>query len=176
MIQKSLGAVAVTAAIINLSGCALGTVDLKTWIAEVKARKNDDIQPIPAMKPYEAFTYESAGVRDPFTIGQKESMVRPDANRPHEPLEDYPIDSLRLNGVAAFEGRDYAMIKTPEGVVHRVVVGNYVGQNFGRVMKIDRERVVLSERYLNAFNEYVEREAVMPLAEGEVAKAGTKKR
>ena len=153
----------VTAAAAMLAACS-GDDDLHQYVAEVKARKSTKIDPIPQIKQYEAFTYVAGDRREPFTPTLPESArgsdaVRPDMNRNREPLEEFPLDSLKLAGIIDYNKVHYAMIKAPDGIIHRVTVGNYMGQNFGKITKITESEVSLDEIVPDGFGGFKEQPA-----------------
>ncbi|GAC1628088.1 MAG: type 4a pilus biogenesis lipoprotein PilP [Nevskia sp.] len=156
-----------------LAACSGGNDDLQRYVAEVKARKTTQIEPIPQMKQYEAYAYVADDRRDPFvaTLAQHgrgeaaDGTIRPDLNRNKEPLEEFPIDALRLVGVVTFNNRIYAMIKAPDGVIHRVTLGDHLGQNYGRITKVAEAEVTLSEIIPDGFGAFIERPATLAAAE-----------
>lgn len=158
-----------------LAGCSNSMSDLETWVAEVKARKTKQIDPIPQMKPYEAYAYVGENRRDPFVTAPgtqpsradagEGSALRPDLNRNKEPLEEFPIDALRLVGVVTFNARTYAMVKAPDGVIHRVTIGDHMGQNYGRINKVSEAEVGLTEIIPDGFGGFIERAAALAATE-----------
>lgn len=151
-----------------LSGCTSDMDDLNKYVAGVKARKSTQIEPIPQMKAYEPVPYVVEGRRDPFIAALPDrngggdvpaSAVRPDLARNKEPLEEFPLDALRLSGVIRFNGRIYAMVKAPDGVIHRVTVGDHLGQNYGTINKVSEAEVNLTEIIPDGFGGYIERPA-----------------
>jgi type IV pilus assembly protein PilP len=151
----------------GISGCGDDSDDLRTYIEEVKARKTKDIEPIPQIKPHEAFLYVDSGRRDPFAnaptlkaaAGALGALIDPRRNR--EPLEEFPLDSLRLVGTLNIRGQQYALIKDPTTVVHRVTIGNYMGQNYGKIITIADSEVALREIVPDGFGGYLERPATV---------------
>jgi type IV pilus assembly protein PilP len=156
---------------LGLSACMHDMNDLEQYVNQVKARKTRHIEPLPQMKPYEAFTYLPGNRRDPFvpTAPTRESAsssnLRPDMNRNKEPLEEFPLDSLQMQGTLVFSGKTYAMVKAPDGVVHRVAVGDHLGQNFGTINKIEPSEIDLTEIVPDGFGGWIERPATLALAE-----------
>jgi len=157
-----------------LTACGSGNDDLQRYVAEVKARKTTQIDPIPQMKQYEAFAYAADDRRDPFVAtvsrrgrgeGDDGSAVHPDLSRNKEPLEEYPLDALRLVGVVTFNNKIYAMIKAPDAVIHRVTLGDHLGQNFGRITKVAEAEVSLAEIIPDGFGGFIERPATLAAAE-----------
>lgn len=154
-------------------GCGSATDDLESRVAEIKSRKSTAIEPIPQIKQFEAFTYDAAGRRDPFTVmdaqrntqGFDNAGIRPDLNRNKEPLEEYPLDALRMLGIIESGGKTYAMIKAPDGVVHRVSVKDHMGQNFGQITAISEAEVNLTEIIPDGFGGWMQRAAVLALAQ-----------
>lgn len=151
-----------------LAGCGGGMEDLQQYVAQVKARKSTRIEPIPQIKPYQPFAYEPGDRRDPFTPtapSNRNAGVRPDLKRSKEPLEEYPLDALKFVGVIDYHHVTYAMIKAPDGIIHRVTVGNHLGQNFGRVTKITEAEVSLAEIVSDGFGGFKEQPAKLAAEE-----------
>lgn len=162
-------------AVLLLSGCApQGMNDLEQYVKEVKARPPTPIDPIPQITQAETFLYVGEGRRDPFMRSDDTQEVfaetgddgpRPDPNRRKEELESYPLDSLKMVGTLDQKGAVWALVKTPDGTIHRVRSGNYLGQNDGRITRIEEEKVDLVELIPNGRGGYLERLASMTLGE-----------
>jgi len=94
----------ICAVLAALGGCTRGTSDLHAWVAQEKAKKGPPLPPLPVIKTFESFTYKDQSLRDPFSPspleagGYNSNGPRPDANRPKQPLEMFPLDSLRMVG------------------------------------------------------------------------------
>jgi type IV pilus assembly protein PilP len=152
-----------------MSACTRGMGDLEQRVAEVKSRKGPPIEPIPVMKTFETFEYTAQNLRDPFSPstddeGMNTSGPRPDMNRPREPLELYPLDSLDMVGTLGMGAKDIAgLIKDPDGVIHRVKPNNYLGQNYGRITGVFEDRIELVELVPNGVGGWIERPASIAL-------------
>lgn len=152
---------------VAVSGCGGDLDDLRVYIEEVKARKTTNIEPIPQIKPHEAFLYVDAGRRDPFANAPTQKAVSGalgalmDPRRNREPLEEFPLDSLRLVGTLTISGTQFALVRDPTGVVHRVTIGNYLGQNYGKITQINETEVALREIIPDGFGGYIERKAMV---------------
>ncbi len=153
---------ALLVAVAALGACSSDD-DLQQYIAQVKARKSTKIDPIPQIKQYEAFTYVPGDRREPFTPSvpdnSKSDGLRPDMNRNREPLEEFPLDALKMVGVIDYNKTLYAMVRAPDGVIHRVTIGNYMGQNFGKITKISESEVSLDEIVPDGFGGFKEQPA-----------------
>lgn len=158
-------------AVLLLAGCGRGMDDLEQWVAEVKGRKSTQIEPIPQIKQYEAFAYDPSNRRDPFVEvqPQRDSAVasgpRPDFNRNKEPLEEFPIDALRMQGIIKTTRATFALVKAPDGVIHRITIGNHLGQNYGEVRGISEAEIQIAEIVPDGFGGWVQRPAVLALTE-----------
>lgn len=158
-----------------LAGCAQhGLNDLQEYVAEVKARPPTPIDPIPQITQAETFLYVAENRRDPFVptdvvedvLAQNtEDGPRPDPNRRKEELEAFPLDALKMVGTLDRQGEMWALVQTPDGIIHRVKAGNYLGQNDGRIIGIEEERVSLVELIPNGRGGYLERQASLALGE-----------
>jgi len=127
-----------------LAGCAgRDFSDLEQFVKEKRARPGGIIDPIPTFKAYEAFSYSATALRSPFerpievreiTQLQAVSAIKPDEDRPKEFLEQFTFDSLRMVGTLERGATSWALIRDPQGGVHRVKLGNYLGRHHGRIV------------------------------------------
>ena len=159
-----------------LAGCGRDMSDLEDYAREVKSRTSRNIEPIPQIKTFEPFTYAANDRRDPFLplLASREQAVaaagaagaiRPDTDRPREPLEEFPLDSLRMVGTITMQQRAFALIRAPDAVVHRVSVGDHMGQNYGKITGISETEVVLMEIIPDGFGGFVQRPATVALVQ-----------
>jgi type IV pilus assembly protein PilP len=157
------------AAVLLTAGCARSMSDLEGYIAEVKARPGGRIEPLPEISTYDTFAYEPGGARSPFVpdspAARADDGVRPDADRRREYLEGFPLDTLRMVGTLHLGGRLYGLVQTGDRLVHRVVVGNYLGQNDGRIISITDSSIQLLEIIPDGLGGYIERAASIGLGE-----------
>ncbi len=162
---------------VMLSACTESMGDLDKYIASVKAKPADPISPIPPVKTYSPYDYEGLSGRDPFRQSTSEgsddvrsttsnSGPRPDFDRPKEYLERYELDTLAMVGTFAKEDNYWALVRDPEGVIHRVPSGNYIGKNHGQVVDIQTTEIVLSEFISDGAGGWLVREASIALDEG----------
>ncbi len=171
---KYAKALSIAMAALALGACTGGMDDLENYVAEVKQRPGGRIEPLPEIKTYESFDYSAAGFRSPFTpdaqilgadTGGDESMVRPDANRNREFLEQFPLDTLRMVGSLALSDRLYALIEASDGLIHRVHEGDYMGQNHGKVISVDDSQIQIVEIVPDGLGGWMERPAAIALSE-----------
>ncbi len=157
-----------------LAGCSSNQDDLDRYIADVKAKPAAPIPPIPAVRTYTPYDYEGLEGRDPFRRSTSEGAdevaaqtnttgPRPDFQRTREYLERFELDTLTMVGTFSKESSDWALIRDPDGVVHRVSVGNYMGKNHGKVGLIDQDEVQLSEFIPDGAGGWIVRDAAMAL-------------
>ena len=160
-----------------LSACSQSMDDLEKYIVSVNARPADPIAPIPPVKTYTPYEYEGFDGRDPFLQSTSEGSdderssqgtggPRPDFDRPKEYLERYELDTLSMVGTFSKEGAYWALVRDPEGVIHRVPVGDYIGKNHGQVVSIGDTKVSLSELISDGAGGWLVREASIALGEG----------
>ncbi|MFZ1344029.1 pilus assembly protein PilP [Thiothrix eikelboomii] len=155
--------VPILVSILMLTGCADNMSDLQIYMDEIKARPPVPIEPIPAIKPYVRFIYPGHD-SDPFdnsvleakAVAEIPESVLIDKNRMPEFLESFPLDSLRMVGTVFKEKELWALIRIPDGAVHRVKSGNYIGKNHGKITNIKDVGLTLSEIIDNGFGGYKE--------------------
>ena len=123
--------------------------DLERFVETVHRDTTPRVDPLPEYPPVELVVYPASGVVDPFApsnvFGERGEVeaepepdpLEPDANRVAEPLEKYPLDALQLVGTMRSESRIWALISAPDGQIYRVVEGNHLGHNNGKVIAID---------------------------------------
>lgn len=174
------------AMLLVLGGCVSRDIsDLEQWTEDVLTRPGGRIQPLPEIKPYEAYSYQSAekDARDPFQafyrqaqkeevvkaedVGLTQEMKREIEERNKEELEQFELDSLRMVGTLENNDENWAIISDPENTVHRVKVGNYMGRNIGKIMNIFEDRVELREIVQDSNGRWDERQAAIVLVEEE---------
>jgi len=160
-----------------LSGCGdAGVPEVKQWMEEVRRQTPVRVQKLPEPKKFTPFIYSSKEEVDPFSAAKLSvalakaqamagvSKLKPDLERRKEPLETYPLDTIKMVGTLQKPGLTYALLQVDK-VVFQAKVGGYVGQNFGRITKITETEVELVEIVRDASGEWVEREAKLELQE-----------
>jgi type IV pilus assembly protein PilP len=162
------------AAMVGLAACGGDMDDLDQYINEIKARPGGRIEPLPEVKPYEGFTYvaDAEGVRSPFVPDTPQVAsagpsggVGPDPDRSPEFLEGFPLDTLRMVGTLYIGETMYGLVQTSDGLIHRVVPGNYLGQNDGRISDINESEIELVEIISDGIGGYIERDAAISLSD-----------
>jgi type IV pilus assembly protein PilP len=155
----------------TLAACSSEMDDLKRFVRESDKGLPRRIDPLPAVKPFEPFTYEGFDLPDPFKprklAAAKEGSgggIAPDLNRRKEPLEAYPLEQLKMVGTLS-QGKDtYALVKADK-TLYRVKKGNYMGQNFGLITDVTDNEIKLKEIVQDSAGDWTERQSVLPLLE-----------
>jgi len=147
--------------------------DLDQWVKKVKSEQKGHVKPLPEVKPYQTFTYHDKDLRDPFKPyvpeaerkrqAQSNTTLRPDQNRRREALEAFSLDSLKFVGTLEKEGQTWALVSAPDHTVHRVKVGDHMGQNYGKITRITENKISLREIIPNGLGGWVERDAALTL-------------
>lgn len=163
----------------SLSACSLnGEDDLKRWIVEERNATRPSVAPIPAPKQFVPEAYTSMAAIEPFsniklTQALKRegsqavtngALVAPELARRKEPLESFPLDAMFLVGNLTKSGQPVALVRV-DNLLYQVKVGNYLGQNYGKVVKITETQVSLREIVQDAVGEWIERVATLELQE-----------
>ena len=169
----------ITSVLLPLGGCFGGgnQDDLSDFINETKRRPKGEIEPIPSVRPYQAYAYDAQRLRDPFdrpvselqnlVLGTGET-VAPDLNRPREVLEEYNFASLSMKGT--FRDRDqtlWALINDGDGNIHPVREGNYLGKNHGRIVSTTNTQVNVIEIVPDGVDGWLQRPRSLKLEEKE---------
>jgi len=153
-----------------LQGCQdSGMADLRAFVDNTYKDNKPEIEPLPEIQPYQGFEYQDKGLVDPFDFGniidsksKNESLLglNPDDNRRKEPLEQYPLDALSMVGTMSRGNVPWVIVQTSEGTAHRATIGNYMGQNDGKITEIslDEQKVLLSELVLDPAGRWINKE------------------
>ena len=161
-----------------LAGCANDMTDLNDFMARQKNVPVPAIDPLPQLVPHEVFEYSATGLRDPFSndleVDDSEEANEltvaadgrgPDLTRRKEFLETFPLDSLLMVGTYQQDDNYWALVVDPEGTIHRVSTGHYLGHNYGQVTAIYENGIQLLEWLNDGLGAWREREAAMALKE-----------
>ena len=157
--------------VLLLSACgSSGQDELQEWMSEQKAQTKPQIQPIPEPKKFVPQAYTQEASTDPFSkqkltqaltresaqSASNAALVAPELARRKEPLEGFPLDSMAMVGSLAKEGQPVALVRV-DNLLYQVRPGNYLGQNFGKIVKVAETEVVLREIVQDAAGEWIER-------------------
>ncbi len=163
-----------------LVGCgSSGEDDLRQWMSELRSTTKPRVSPLTEPKQFlpQAYTSES-GVepfnslkltqalrRDSTQLASNAALIAPEMARRKEPLEAYPLDVMAMVGSLDKAGMPTALLKI-DNLLYQVRVGNYIGQNYGRISRINENSIQLREIVQDATGDWVERTATLDLQEG----------
>ena len=165
--------------VLTLAGCsASGEDELRQWMLDQKSQTRPKIAPISAPKQFQPESYTQVTAIEPFSNQKltqalkREStqsaangaLISPELARRKEALESFPLDTMVLVGSLVKAGQHVALVKV-ENLLYQVRPGNYLGQNYGRVLKIAETEVTLREIVQDAAGEWIERAATLQLQE-----------
>ncbi|MBU1215590.1 MAG: pilus assembly protein PilP [Gammaproteobacteria bacterium] len=147
--------------------------DLRDFVNNAGADMRGKVEPPPDIKPYEPFAYDnSASLPDPFKPRKTKAggsgrggLNQPDFDRPKEELEDYPLESLKMVGYLSQKGVGHAVLRSSEGKIYQVKVGNYIGLNFGQITSISETELTVKEMVQDSAGDWTERESSLQLIE-----------
>jgi type IV pilus assembly protein PilP len=162
-------------ALLLLAGCTEKEEDIEVLIKEINATPPGPIPPLPAVVYYEPYTFDPIGLRDPFVplrnvlladveVRRPTSDLQPDLTRRREILEQYPLETLTLVGNITKDRTISALVRVPEGTIYPVRLGNYLGQNFGRIVQITEAKVLIKEIVPDNFGGWMEKDAELVLS------------
>ncbi len=154
-----------------LAGCADGD-DPRVFVANAGKDLRGKVDPLPEVKPYEPFVYEAMDLPDPFrprklspAAGSGKGSVQPAFDRPKQPLENFPLESLKMVGTLQQGKLTYGLVRAPDKTLHRVKPGNYMGQNFGIITEITETEIKLTEVVQDSAGDWTERSTALTLLE-----------
>jgi type IV pilus assembly protein PilP len=158
-----------------LAACTGEQEELQQWMDQQKREVKPSVQPLSPPKKFDPQAYSALSSVDPFstqklTVALKQearqpnSMLAAEINRRKEPLEAYPVDSMTMVGSVVKQGRQYALLRV-DNLLYQVKVGDYLGQNYGKITKITETDISLREIVQDAAGEWVERSGSLQLQE-----------
>lgn len=158
-----------------LAGCEGEQQELQEWMDQQKREVRPNVQPLAAPKKFDPVPYANTQQVDPFNpqklsvalkleAKQPSSLLAAEINRRREPLEAYPLDAMSMVGSLNKAGRPMALLRV-DNLLYQVKAGDYLGQNYGRILRITETEVVLREVVQDAAGEWIERNATLQLQE-----------
>jgi type IV pilus assembly protein PilP len=176
MIARALKQAVPMVAAFVLAGCGDGGVqEVKEWMDEVRRQTPVAVQRLSEPKKFVPYAYSGKDELDPYNPtklsvalaklqANSGSGIKPDFDRRKEPLESYPLDSIKMVGTLEKPGLSYALLQVDK-TVFQAKVGNYNGQKFGMITKISDTEVELKEIVRDPSGEWTERKAKLELQE-----------
>lgn len=149
-----------------LVGCDSRIDAVNQEMANIRNQQPLPIEPAPVFNPVPSFNYSAQQLRSPFLPNSLANELKimsgkrvyPNFSRQPQPLESYPLESLTLKGsMNGSVGQTVGLIKTPDGEIERVQLGNYMGMNQGRIIEITPTRIDLLEIVPDGRDGYIER-------------------
>ncbi|NRF66605.1 pilus assembly protein PilP [Aquincola sp. S2] len=160
---------------IALAACTGEDEDLSAWMEQQRRDVKPNVQPLTPPKKFDPAPYAGAQSVDPFSnqklsvalkqeARQPNSLLASEMNRRKEPLEAYPTDSMSMVGSVTRSGQQYALLRV-DNLLYQVKLGDYLGQNYGKVTRITETEVALREIVQDAAGEWIERTSTLQLQE-----------
>ena len=158
-----------------LAGCSAEHEELQQWMDQQRREVKPNVPPLQPPKKFDPEPYAMVQAVEPFSnqklsvalkqeARQPNSLLAAELNRRKEPLESYPLDSMSMVGSVAKQGQPFALLRV-DNLLYQVKLGDYLGQNYGRITKIAETEVALREIVQDAAGEWIERPATLQLQE-----------
>lgn len=163
-----------------LAACTVEHDDLRQWMSQQRSQMVPKVTPVSEPKQFVPLAYTEAGAADPFglerlaqalrrdssSVGDSTglALIAPELNRRKEALEAYPLDVMAMVGSMERGGEPVALVRV-DRLLHQVRLGNYLGQNYGKITEISESRVSLREIVQDGVGEWIERNAELQLQE-----------
>ena len=166
-------------AVCMFAGCtSSGQDELREWMQAERSSIRPQVKPIPEPTKFVPQGYLGERLLEPFSNEKlagilrgseaapatTSALVAPELSRRKQPLEAYPLDAMSMVGSLSRQGQLVALVKV-DNLLYQVRPGQYLGQNFGRIVKISETELVLREIVQDAVGEWIERPAALQLQE-----------
>lgn len=164
----------------TLTACGpSGEDELRTWMDELRATTRSRVVPLTEPKQFNPQSYVVATGTDPFSVDKlsqalrrdstqsvtNAALVSPEMARRKEPLEAYPLDTMTMVGSLNKTGTPTALLNVDK-LLYQVRVGEYLGQNYGKIVKITETGIQIREIVQDASGDWIERMTALDLQEG----------
>jgi type IV pilus assembly protein PilP len=160
---------------INMAGCSGGQEELQEWMELQRREVKPNVTPLLPPKKFIPEPYAAFDAVEPFstqklTVALKQETRQPNSllaseiNRRKEPLEAYPLDSMEMVGSVTKQARPTALLRVDK-LLYQVKLGDYLGQNYGKITKITETDIALREIVQDAAGEWIERNTTLELQE-----------
>ncbi|MDO4769251.1 MAG: pilus assembly protein PilP [Brachymonas sp.] len=178
--KRSIICITICSVALALAGCGNSRMrETEAWMQEERNKTRPAVKPLPEPKPYTAVNYMPPAGVEPFSVDRLlQAISAANASSPasalyrsvaegrrKQPLEAYPLDTMHYVGMLQKDGRVVALIKV-DNLLYQIRVGDFMGQNFGRVTSIKESQVALREVVQDAVGEWIERDTTLNLQEG----------
>lgn len=166
--------------VLMLSGCGSGDEDgLRQWMVDLRATTKPRVTPLTEPKQFLPQDYTGDGKMEPFnplkltqalrresseTVANA-SLIAPEMARRKEPLEAYPLDTVKMVGSLNKTGVPTALVSVDK-LLYQIRAGNYLGQNYGKIIGISETNIRLREIVQDSTGDWVERMTTLDLQEG----------
>lgn len=158
-----------------LVGCTADTDELQGWMDQQRREVKPSITPLIPPKKFDPAPYSSAQAVEPFSAQklsvalkqearQPNSLLAAELNRRKEPLEFFTLDGMAMVGSVTKQGRPFALLRV-DNLLYQVKIGDYLGQNYGKITKITETEIALREIVQDAAGEWIERPSSLQLQE-----------
>lgn len=177
--MRSIVVISILLSAFTQAGC-LGDdqEDLVAWMQSERNSIKPDVKPIPEPTKFVPYSYGGERFVEPFSSeklasilksgqslpAEKSALIEPELNRRKQPLEAFPLDTMVMVGSLNRNGKLVGLVKV-DSLLYQVSPGNYLGQNFGRILKVEENQIVLREIVQDAAGEWIERPAALQLQE-----------
>ncbi|MBH1977802.1 MAG: pilus assembly protein PilP [Comamonadaceae bacterium] len=163
----------------SLLGCgSSGEDELRQWMSDERAQAKPRVTPIAEPKQFNPQPYTADAGMEPFNslkltqalrressqVASNAALIAPEMARRKEPLEAFPLDVMAMVGSLNKTSKPTALLKV-DNLLYQVQVGNYLGQNYGRITAITETAIQIREIVQDATGDWIERATSLELQE-----------
>lgn len=177
--MKAMQASLIMLCTLSMWGCSSsGEDELRQWMANERAQAKPRITPISepkqflpqpyvaeeGMEPFNVLKLTQALRRESAQVASNAALIAPEMARRKEPLEAFPLDAMAMVGSMNKNGKPTALL-TVDKLLYQVQLGNYLGQNYGRITAITETSIQLREIVQDPTGDWIERMTSLELQE-----------
>lgn len=131
-----------------LVGCGGQSKNMKQtqeFVEKTQQTKSQTVEPLPQFTTPELPQSTPIIQRNPFSPLVENTQLKPDTNHIPGPLESFALTDLHYVGILSQSNMQWGLISAPNGAIYSVTIGQYIGQNYGKVTQITSDKIVITE-------------------------------
>lgn len=148
--------------------------ELEDWMQEQRKLTPTTITPVTAPKVFVSASYEGFTADDPFDelklkrvldrlrASTNSNAINPDLLRKRDVLESYPLDAIKMVGFMIQKNKPTAILSA-SGVLFNAVLGEHLGQDFGKIVGITEQEVSFKELVQDTSGVWTKRDSKLAL-------------
>lgn len=161
--------------LVTMTGCdrISSQKELELFVIQTKSMAKKKAEVLPEDLATLDYKYLGKGQRSPFVtpkeyilsqVSDAKGSNRPDVARTKEVLEQYDLQDLKMVGtLKKSDGTSWGLIKDSENIVYKIKIGNFIGKNFGKVVRVTDKQIEINESISNSYGGWITNSVIIKM-------------